>query len=61
MKQDSWISAETAALRLEQAGYDVDRRLGHIAYRKTGVFGKITIHSWGVDEWAVFRLLDRGS
>lgn len=61
MTPDNWLTPATANLLLQQAGYDVDQRPGHIAYRKPGVAGKITIHPQGVDGVAVFRLQDRGS
>lgn len=61
MKPDSWITAEAAKERLASAGYHVDIRDGHVAYRRTGVMGKLNIHAQGVDEWAVVRIEDRGS
>ena len=61
MIKDSWLTAESAAKRLVDAGYTVDQRDDHVAYRRTGVLGKLHIHPQGVDEWAVFRLEDRGS
>lgn len=60
-RPDSWSTTEAAEQRLVSAGYAVAMQTGHLAYRKTGVSGRITIHPQGVDAWAVLRLEDRGS
>lgn len=61
MIKDSWIGTDVARRRLAEAGYDVIVEGEAFRYKKQGVSGKIRIHQWGVDEWAILRLEDRGS